>query len=272
MPTRRSCPLQGLRSKIRQTGALPPRQSHVPGCFPGLEPVDDIGQAGGGFAQVGGVDLTQIAQADHLGAGTGAGDQRLHLLGGQILGLVNDDVAVVEGAAAHEVHRTDLDPALQYVLGRAPRPAAALAGVAVAVRLTGEHFQVVHQRAHPRSHLFLFRAGQKTDVFADGHGFAGEDDFRIALFFQGQFQTGGEGQQGLAGAGRAGETDEVHVRVHEQVQGEVLLAVAGVDAPDLVAFVVEIVEKLQFRDLSIDFKHLGFEGTFALQIDAFVGV
>src|SRR5690606_19807924 len=45
-------------------------------------------------------------------------------------------------------------------------------------------------------------------------------------------EAGGEREQRLAGAGGAEQGDEVDSRIQQQVESEVLLAVAGVDAPD----------------------------------------
>ena len=70
---------------------------------PALEAVYHVGEAGAGFGEVGGVDLGDIAETDDLGAGAGAGNQGLHLFGGQVLRLVEDEEAVEEGPAAHEV-------------------------------------------------------------------------------------------------------------------------------------------------------------------------
>ena len=51
----------------------------------------------------------------------------------------------------------------------------------------------------------------------------------------GALQAGGHGQQGFAGAGLAHEGDELDAVVEQGVEGEVLLAVAGLDAPDAFA-------------------------------------
>jgi hypothetical protein len=60
-----------------------------------------------------------LPEAHDLGAGTRAGHQRLHLLRREVLRFVEDDVAIQEGAAAHEVQRTDLDAVAQQVVGGA---------------------------------------------------------------------------------------------------------------------------------------------------------
>src|SRR3546814_17165182 len=85
-----------------------------------------------------------MSVTDHLGTGADARDQRLHLLGGQVLCLVDDDVAIEKRAAAHEVQRADLDALGENVVGRLSLPVAA--GTVLL-----QHFEVVHPCAHPRS-------------------------------------------------------------------------------------------------------------------------
>src|SRR5690606_16408037 len=149
-----------FRRVVGQARTLAAAQGDVGAVAPVLEAVHGVGQAGGGFGEVGRVDLLDVAHADDLGAGAGAGDQGFHLLGRQVLRLVDDHPAVEEGAAAHEVHRADLDAAGQQLVGGAAAPGAVILGV-------GEHFQVVGQRAHPGRHLLFLGAGQEADVLAD---------------------------------------------------------------------------------------------------------
>ena len=142
---------------------------------PGLEAVDHVGEARGGFGEVGRVDLGDVAQADDLGARARAGDEGLHLLGGQVLGLVQDDVFIEEGAAAHEVQGLDADPVAYQVVGDGAAPITGLA----ALGAVGEDLQVVHEGAHPGGHLFLLGAGQETDVLAHRDRDARHDDFLV---------------------------------------------------------------------------------------------
>jgi hypothetical protein len=79
------------------------------------------------FGQVGRVDLRQVAHANDFGARPCAGDQRFHLLGRQVLRLVNDDVLVQEGAPAHEVHALDLDAAADQLVGGRAAPFTCIA-------------------------------------------------------------------------------------------------------------------------------------------------
>src|SRR5690606_4237871 len=77
-PPPRTGALKHLGRVIRQARTFAAPQRHVRAVGPVLEPVHGVGQARGGFGQVGRVDLFDVAQADDLGAGAGAGDQGLH--------------------------------------------------------------------------------------------------------------------------------------------------------------------------------------------------
>src|SRR5579883_3619046 len=92
--------LERLGRKIRQSRALAAAQGNVRGMRPALETVHGVSQARRGLREVGRVDLLDVAEADDLGAGARAGDQRLHLLGRGILRLVDDQIARQERAAA----------------------------------------------------------------------------------------------------------------------------------------------------------------------------
>ena len=66
--------------------------------------------------------------------------------------------------------------------------------------------------------------------------------------------AGSQRQQGLAGAGLAEQGDEIDLRIHQQVEREVLLAVARRDAPDGILLVAVVGEGFEFRRLaSADF-------------------
>src|SRR5882672_6697379 len=118
--------LQRFGGVVGEARALAALQGHVPRMRPAFHAVDDVGQSGAALGEVGGVDLRDVAQAYHLGAGAGAGDQGLHLLGRQVLGLVDDEILVDEGAAAHEIERLDLDSRSDQVARGCPAPLARL--------------------------------------------------------------------------------------------------------------------------------------------------
>src|SRR5690349_9603852 len=63
------------------------------------------------------VDLGDVARHDHLRVEPESREEHLHLLGTRVLGLVEDDDRVVQGAAAHVCKRSDLDrPALEVLV------------------------------------------------------------------------------------------------------------------------------------------------------------
>src|SRR4051794_17468922 len=62
------------------------------------------------------VDLGDVARHDHLRVEAKPRKEHLHLLGGRVLRLVEDDEAVVQGPAAHEGEWRDLDRAALEVL------------------------------------------------------------------------------------------------------------------------------------------------------------
>src|SRR6266849_1014323 len=118
--------LQRFGSVVGEARALAALQGHVSRVRPAFHAVHDIGQSGAALGEVGRVDLRDVAQAHHLGAGAGAGDQGLHLLGGQVLRFVEDEVLVDEGAATHEIERLDLDSRADQVARGGSAPLARL--------------------------------------------------------------------------------------------------------------------------------------------------
>src|SRR5579864_9356684 len=92
--------LKDVRGVVGEPRALTAHQRHMPGMGPAAEAVHGVGEAGGHLGEIGAVDLRDVAETGELGTGTGARDQRLHLLGRQVLRLIEDQEAVDEGAAA----------------------------------------------------------------------------------------------------------------------------------------------------------------------------
>ena len=233
---------------------------------PILEAVDGIGEAGGGFGEVRCVDLFDVSEADDLGARSRAGDQRFHLLRGEVLRFIENQPAGEKRAAAHEVQRADLDPRGQQIIGRGAAPAAAVLGVG------HQHFKVVGQRPHPRRHFFFFGAGQETDVLADAHRRAGHDDFAIALLVHRLRQTGRQREQGFAGAGGAEQGDKIDLRIHQRIDREVLFAIARGDAPHRMLMGAVIIDDLQFDESVVDFGDTEFGFVVARQIHELVRI
>ena len=141
------------------------------------------------------VDLGDVAGDDDLRAEADAGEEHLHLLGRRVLGLVEDDEAAVERAAAHERERRDLD--------RAPleQPLRAL-GLDHVVERVVERTQVGVDLGHEV-------AGQEAEPLARLDRRPGEDDAVDLLGLQ-RLHRHGHRQPALAGAGRAdAEGDDV---------------------------------------------------------------
>ena len=101
---------------------------------------------------VGQVDLGHVAGDDGLGAEADAGEEHFHLLRGGVLGLIQDNKAVIERAPAHIGKRRNLNGALFHVLLKIFR---------------AEHIkQAVVQRAEIGIDFALQVAGQEAQLFA----------------------------------------------------------------------------------------------------------
>ena len=134
------------------------------------------------------VDLGDVAGDDHARVEAEPGEEHLHLLGAGVLRLVEDHEGVVEGAAAHEGERRDLDHA----------------ALEVAVDPVGvEHVvERVEERPQVGVDLGLDVAGQEAEPLAGLDRGPGEDDPLHLAFGQ---RRGGHRhrEEGLAGAGGA---------------------------------------------------------------------
>ena len=174
-----------------------------------LQNVAHLLQAGCGAT--GQVNLGDIAGDDHLRTEAQAGQEHLHLLGGGVLRLVEDDERVVEGAAAHVRQRCDLNGARLHELGD---------GFGL------EHVvQRVVERAQVRVNLLVEGAGQEAQTLAGLHGGAGEDNAVHLVALQ-RLHSLRHGEVGLTGTRRA-DTEDHGVRVDGV---HVLLLVNGLGA------------------------------------------
>src|SRR5208282_2890935 len=72
-----------------------------------LQNIDGFDQTAA--TRVGQVDLGDVTSDHGLGIKSQAGDEHLHLLGGGVLRLVEDDERIVESASTHEGDGSDLD-------------------------------------------------------------------------------------------------------------------------------------------------------------------
>src|SRR5208282_2745237 len=144
---------------------------------------DQAAAAGGGQ-----VDLRYVAGDHCLGTESQSGDEHLHLFRGRVLGFVEDDEGVVQGASAHEGYGRDLDDIFFEVTFDA---------------LGVEHVKErVVQGPEIGINLLLQGAGEKTQAFAGLDCRARQDD-AVDLFVQQGRDGHGHGQVGLAGAGGA---------------------------------------------------------------------
>ncbi len=63
------------------------------------------------------IDLGNISRNDCLGPETQPGEKHHHLFGGSVLGFIQDNEGVVQGAAAHEGQGSDFNDAFLHELG-----------------------------------------------------------------------------------------------------------------------------------------------------------
>ncbi len=157
---------------------------HEADAFHALEDFHGVNQAAA--AAGGQVDLRHVAIHHHLGVETLAGNHHLHLFAGGVLGLVEDDEAIVERAPAHKREGRHLN---HVSFQQFFHP------------LVVEHLiEGIVQGTQVGVHFFLQRAGQKSQAFAGFHGRPGQNDARH-LFAQQCGNGHGDGQVRLAGAG-----------------------------------------------------------------------
>src|SRR5262245_1501206 len=142
------------------------------------------------------VDLRHVAGDDRLRAVAETGEEHLHLLGGGVLGLVEDDEGIVQRPAAHEGQRRDLD-------------GAALDQLAGAVEV--DHVvQGVVERTQVRVDLLRQVARGEPELLTGFHGRPGEHDSAEAVLHQLRDRHR-HGEIGLAGASGTDPEDDVEV-------------------------------------------------------------
>ena len=140
------------------------------------------------------IDLRDVSVDHHFRVEALPREDHLHLFGRAVLCLVDDDEAVVERASAHERDGSDLDD-------------VALEQFFHALGL--EHVeQRVVERAQIGIDLFLQRARQEAETLARFHRGPRQDDARHLLVDE-RGNGHGDGEIGLAGAGRAHAEDQV---------------------------------------------------------------
>ncbi len=154
-----------------------------------------------------------------------AGDDGLHLVRGEVLRLVDDDVLVGDTAPADVGERLDgHEPEVDQLLVAAPR-------LLVGAGEAHEELDVVVDGLHPGIELLLHRAGQEADVLAQREDGPAHQHLLVDLLLHRLLQAGGDGEQRLAGARLAHDGDQLDLVVEEQVEREALLLVARPQAP-----------------------------------------
>ena len=140
------------------------------------------------------VDLRAVAGDDAFRFVAQPRLEHEHLLGRRVLGFVEDDKRLVEGASPHVGQRGDLDDAAVHEL----------------LDLVGlEHvIERVVKRAQIGQDFLLERAGQETEGLAGLDRGAGQDDAADLLLLQ-RGHGHGHGEVGLACAGRPDAEDDV---------------------------------------------------------------
>ena len=184
--------------------------------------MDQVAQAVGEGVEIGLVDLGHVAGEDDLRPLAGPRDDRLHLVGREILRLVDDEEHPLQGAAADVGQRRD------HQLLRLTHLQDFVGGLRVFAALVADHREVVVERLHVGVELVADVTRQEAEVaVGQRHHRTGQHDLPVALP---AFEGGGQREECLAGAGGAGEGDELDVVVHQGLQGERLLGIPRADA------------------------------------------
>ena len=102
----------------------------------------------------------------------------------------------------------------------------------VIVAAAEQEIEVVDDRLHPGGHLFLQIPRQESHLLAQGDHRPCHQKPVIDPLVGHLVQARCQGQQGLAGAGLAHQRDQRHRRIEQQIEGEGLFAVAGLDPPE----------------------------------------
>ena len=218
------------------------------GDFLSAKPVAGVDEAVGAAIDIGVVDLSGIADHDELGALRHAGDHGFGFQRSELLGFVEDEEAVRNGATSDVAESLDfkhstldelfvgLERLLAgggcfLLLGGFALLLFALRGVLTvrAFWLVGmkrhEDFKGVVDRLKPGMELFVESAGEEAEGFA--HGDHGAADGHAGVFFlRGEPESRADGGEGFARSCLAVAGDEGDGRVEQGVE-EAELAEVG---------------------------------------------
>ena len=98
--------------------------------------------------------------------------------------------------------------------------------------MIGERDDRVVNGRHPRIEFLVESTREIADIgAADRNERAIHRQLLVAAIFHDLFESGRDGQHGLAGAGATIESDDAHVGVEQKFEGEPLLFRAGAEPP-----------------------------------------
>ncbi len=189
---------------------------------------------------VGVIDLGGVADEDEFGAAGHAGDDGFGFEGGELLGFVEDEEAVGDGAAADVAEGFDFEEALfdEGVVGfgggvevEGGRVFFVLFAAGTGLgRAEGSHDDVegVVDGLEPGAEFFVEGAGEEAEGFAHGDDGAADGEAVVAAL-EDFAEAGGDGEEGFAGTGLAVAGDEGEGGVEEGVEEALLAEIEGAD-------------------------------------------
>jgi len=124
--------------------------------------VDDVDEAVRRGVHVGVVDLVRVAREHDLRSLAGAGDDRLHLVGREVLRLVDDQELAGDAPAPDVGQGLDVDDVEVEELPAGPAP------LRVLLRDPEQEIEVVLHGLHPGAQLLVDLPGQVADVAPHG--------------------------------------------------------------------------------------------------------
>ncbi len=189
------------------------------------------------------VNLGHVARYNHFGVHAHAGEEHLDLGGRCVLGFVEDDNSIVEGATTHECQGRDLDDVLFHHL------IELLPGYHVLKRIV--------ERLQVRVNLVFHVTRKESQLLPSFHGWPGEYDAPHLFILQGAHGKG-DTRISLARTGRTDGEDHI-MRVEGMDQSLLVLAACcdgfardaeddgATDAIALGAFSLDDMQELFFR-------------------------
>src|SRR6218665_3716592 len=231
---------------FRQNGTRHAMQLQMSAMLEALEALAHISETRTGGGKIGGIYLRQIAKPTPLRAVTSTRDDGLHLVRRQVLAFVDQNQRALEAAATDIVQRLELDIRLFFHVFDG-------AGGAGIIQVQG--FDIVADGAQPRIHLFLFRTRQEAVLFRQWRRRASGNDLVEATLNNSHFNRGRQCQYGFAGTGRAGERNQMHIRISEEIQRQGLMDIARRQTPGLLIHQLLARQIHQHHFFIVDFTH-----------------